>query len=625
MAGPRPFKTRLEPEQPRNTTASNWAVVESCFPEAILLHLSQDGSLIGANTRADRLFAVASGSPILDRIRLQDRAMFTGAFKAVSRRRSSYESLIVGASNAEGVTRFLRGWMTPAGEPLSGEVLFAAQDATPLHEERERLGGIIEGSTEGIVVHRNGRILYANPRMAELVGLESTKAVLQTGTIDQFVHPDDRDRVRSYAAARLAGKDAPRDYEFRIVTRDGKAIWVDCRAGTVTWGGEPALVAACFDITEQKKTDQARQETEMLFRRVFDLSPDIVTLTRFADGRYEYISQSFLDLLGFGPEEVIGKTSEEIGIWSAGTNRKALVEALQRDETVHAMETQVRRRDGTILDLAMSATVLDFRGEPYILMVSHDITERKRQRQELIESKRAAEIANRTKSEFLANISHELRTPLNAVIGFAELMHSQALGPLGNPQYLDYSGDILDAGRHLLSIINDILDLSKLEAGRLSVSLDRVDAAEIITSCSRLVGERAESAGLTLDVRPPKNELEVFADSKRLKQALINLLANAIKFTPEGGKVRLKAKALKSGRIRFTVSDTGIGMSEDELEKALTPFGQIDSSLARRYDGAGLGLPLVTAMVEIQHGTFNLKSTPGRGTVASIDMPPPPD
>ena len=515
--------------------------------------------------------------------------------------------------------------MTPAGKPQSGEVLLAGQDATLMHEERERLGEIIECSSEGIIVHRGTRILYANPRMAEMVGLGSAKDVLEIGSLDRFLHPEDRERVIANIGARLAGFEAPRDYHFRIVTIKGETRWVDCRAGIVTWDGKQAVSAACYDVTERKRSDQARRETEKLFRRVFDLSPDMITLTRLSDGRFDFVSRSFLELLGFKLDEVIGKTAEEVGIWSASTNRSKLITALQKEETVHALEAQVCKRNGEILDLAMSATVIDYRGEPYILMVSHDITERKRQRRELLESKQAAELANRTKSEFLANISHELRTPLNAVIGFAELMHSEALGPLGNAQYRDYSGDILDAGRHLLSIINDILDLSKLEAGQLSVSLDRVDVAETITSCARLVGERARSAGLSLEIDCPENGLEVFADTRRLKQALINLLANAIKFTPEGGRVSMKAKALKSGKIRLTVSDTGIGMSREELEKALTPFGQIDSSLARRYDGAGLGLPLVAAMVEMQNGFFKLESTPGGGTVATIDLPPPAD
>jgi len=623
MAKSQTLKAHRASESTGGRTETDWSVVESCFPEAILLHLSRTGDLIDANARARGLLAADPGTSILKYLQKQDRATFTSAFQRVSARQCSYEPLIIGVFDKDGIMRYLRGWLTPSGSAQSGEVILAAQDATPLHEERERLGEIVEGSSEGIIVHRNTQILYANERMAEMLGFGSADEIFEQGSIAGFLHPDDRKQVTANVEARLAGRDGPRDYQFRILTRSGETRWVDCRAGLVTWGGEPAVSAACFDITEQKRADQLRAETEMLFRRVFDLSPDILTLTRMSDGRFDFVSRSFFETLGYKPEEVIGRTSADIGLWSAGTARDQLLETLKENDVVHAMESQVRRRDGEPIDLAMSATTLEYRGESYILMVSHDITERKRQRQELIESKQAAELANRTKSEFLANISHELRTPLNAVIGFAELMNSEALGPLGNPQYLDYSGDILEAGRHLLSIINDILDLSKLEAGRLSVSLDRVYVTELMTSCSRLVAERARSAGLTLDIQCPEDDLEVIADPKRLKQPLLTLLANAIKFTPERGRVDMHAESTDSGMVRFTIADTGIGMSEEELQKALTPFGQIDSSLARRYDGAGLGLPLVLALVEMQQGRFELKSTPGTGTVATIEIPRP--
>jgi len=595
--------------------------LEAFFPEILVLYLSADGCPLDGNAPAREMLAPFDGGPLLSRIRDRDQEAFRHALRAVSSGENSSAEIFLGLRTQDGALRHLRGWLTPDADSRPGSVKFAAHDVTFLREERERYAEIIEGSIEGIIVHRGSEILYVNQRMAEMVGLDSPEQVMGYDSIAEFLHPDDRERVVANVGARLAGLEAPRDYQFRIQSTAGEALWVDCRAGTVTWGGEPAVVASCFDITEQKLADQARWETEQLFRRVFELSPDILTLSRLEDGRYDFVNPAFLQALGLEMEDVIGSTSADLGIWTATTSREAFIQALRDNEVVNGFEAEVRRGDGATVDVSMSATTLEFRGDEYILMIAHDITEKKRQRLELIESKRAAEIANRTKSEFLANISHELRTPLNAVIGFAELMTAETLGPLGNPQYREYCRDILDAGRHLLSIINDILDLSKLEAGRLTVSPDRVVVSELMTACARLIAERAEAAGLLLEIEQPQEPLEVLADPKRMKQALINLLSNAIKFTPEGGRVRLQADSREGAGVVFTVSDTGIGMTGEEKEKALTPFGQIDSSLARKYEGAGLGLPLVSALVEMQQGRFELESTPGKGTTARIHMP----
>ncbi|MFQ5347691.1 MAG: PAS domain-containing sensor histidine kinase, partial [Rhodothalassiaceae bacterium] len=422
--------------------------------------------------------------------------------------------------------------------------------------------------------------------------------------------------VASNVALRAAGEEAPRDYEFRLRHVDGSVIWVNCRARITNWKGAPAVIASLFDISEQK-----RAETERLFERVFELSPDVITLSRVSDGTFRFVNDAFLTTMGFAREEVIGRNSKQLRLWKNREQRRDLVQRLAKEGIVHNFECQMRRSDGTILDMAMSVTTLPYLGEDYLLLVGRDMTEYNRQQRELRRSKEAAEAANRTKSEFLANISHELRTPLNAIIGFSELMQRETLGPLGHEHYRGYCADILDAGRHLLAIINDILDLSKLEAGRLTVERERVSIDEIFEPCVRLVSDRAEKAGLELRVEAATEAGPVLGDIRRLRQVMLNLLSNAVKFTPAGGRVVIGAVAEDRERTRLFVSDTGIGMSEAELEKALTPFGQIDSSLARRYEGAGLGLPLVKALVEMQGGRFVLESAPGAGTCASAILP----
>ncbi len=233
---------------------------------------------------------------------------------------------------------------------------------------------------------------------------------------------------------------------------------------------------------------------------------------------------------------------------------------------------------------------------------------------ELRAARDQAEFASRTKTEFLANVSHELRTPLNAINGFSEIMATEMFGPLGDPRYTEYAKDIFDSGTHLLTLINDILDLSKVEAGKLEIYENEVDIAKTVQACLRIVKERAKEGDVALVVKVEDSTPHLVADERALKQIIINLLSNAIKFTPPGGKVTVRAGIAGDGGFRLTVSDTGIGMEEEEIVTALTPFAQVESAFSRKYEGTGLGLPLVKSLVELHGGTLEIVSEPGVGT-----------
>lgn len=229
--------------------------------------------------------------------------------------------------------------------------------------------------------------------------------------------------------------------------------------------------------------------------------------------------------------------------------------------------------------------------------------------------------ANRSKSEFLANMSHELRTPLNAIIGFSDIFLSGLFGPLGDPRYQEYAKDINDSGTHLLNIINDILDLSKVEAGKMELSEADLDVVDLVRSAVRLVRERASNGGLHITEDLPDHLPSLHGDDRAVKQMLINLLSNAMKFTEEGGSVTVSARQ-DAGAITLTVTDTGIGMREDEIPTALEPFRQIDGSLSRQTTGTGLGLPLVKSLIELHDGTLTLVSKQGVGTTVILSFPP---
>ena len=250
-----------------------------------------------------------------------------------------------------------------------------------------------------------------------------------------------------------------------------------------------------------------------------------------------------------------------------------------------------------------------------------DLTERKHAEDALRDAKEIAEIASRTKSEFLANMSHELRTPLNAVIGFSEIIHNQLFGPIGEQRYVDYAKDIHSSGTHLLQVINDILDISKAEAGKVELREAQIDLNGTLASCARLIDPRAQAAQVrvTVDVAPDVPLLT--ADEQRVRQIVLNLLSNAVKFTPPGGRVRIVAKIEEDGGVAVSIVDTGIGMRPQDIPRALEPFGQIDSVLARRFEGTGLGLPLSRKLVELHGGTLSIDSAPNRGTTATVRFP----
>ncbi len=244
-------------------------------------------------------------------------------------------------------------------------------------------------------------------------------------------------------------------------------------------------------------------------------------------------------------------------------------------------------------------------------------------------AKEEAESANRAKSAFLANMTHELRTPLNAILGFSEAMSREVLGPIGTEAYRDYARDIHDAGTHLLEVVNDILDITRIEADRMPFNETEVDLAAVAQSCLRVVQQRADAAGVALALAVPADVGRLRADERLVKQILLNLLSNAVKFNRPGGRVEVSVAPAAAGGVEVAVSDSGIGIAPENLPLALTPFGQADTSLARRYEGTGLGLPIAKSLAELHGGELRIESAVGEGTRVFVRFPaerlsPPP-
>jgi signal transduction histidine kinase len=271
--------------------------------------------------------------------------------------------------------------------------------------------------------------------------------------------------------------------------------------------------------------------------------------------------------------------------------------------------------DGRWLRMTGSAT-----SEGGSIFFLSDFTVIKEREESLRRAKREAEAANAAKSRFLANMSHELRTPLNAIIGFSEIISGQFFGDLGNARYLEYSHDILRSGRHLLAVINDVLDLSKSEAGKMALSNRQTDMCEVLNDCVAMVREQCADAGLTLHTNGLDGQLPMMGDAAKLRQIFLNLLSNAIKFTEKGGMITLGATGTGED-IAVMLADTGIGMDPEDIEIAFQPFGQVDNRLERRYEGTGLGLPLTKALVDLHKGSIAIDSARGRGTRITVTFP----
>jgi two-component system, cell cycle sensor histidine kinase PleC len=495
-----------------------------------------------------------------------------------------------------------------------------AADIAAARRAVDQLYQIVEGARQGVVVHRGKQPFYANMGLVHMLGLSSRADYMGKASALDYVHPTDRKPVEAYVQRLLAGEQMPPNGEFRLKRADGTTLWVDSVTSRIMWDGEPAILSAMTDITARKRAEREVQRSQKLFATVFQASPDVLSLSTLKDGRYVDVNDSFLRIAGLERDAVIGRTVAELDVFPDPAFRRRLAETLRRDGVARDMETLVRGRGGELRTLSISAEVIRSDEQELLLGVGRDITDRQREAEELRQSKEAAELANRSKSEFLANMSHELRTPLNAILGFSEVIREQLFGPIGVPRYAEYARDIHNSGEHLLQIINDLLDLSKLEAGKVELHEEALSLPRTVEDCLRLVRGRASGAGVALAVAVPETLPALRADARLLKQILINLLSNAVKFTPARGRVSVTAR-LAEGAIEIVVADTGIGMSASEIKVALSPFGQVDGSLGRKHEGTGLGLPLARSLTELHGGSLRVDSSPGQGTTVTVRMP----
>ncbi len=456
------------------------------------------------------------------------------------------------------------------------------------------------------------------------------------------ISAEHRERVRQ--ALRGAAQYGGFDVSFRVEKPGDQASWIDARGQGFEPGpnGFGVVIGVALDVTDERNAELRAQQAERRLSDAIDsVSEAFVLWSRH--GRLLMCNANFREFFSLEAKMV------KPGAPKHAVERVAELAIKRRGQPIEGSDRgmiEVELNDGRWLQISERRTA-----EGGWVMTAADISALKRQETALRQNEEAlqnavgrleesgsalavlaekhqaassaAEGASQAKSDFLANMSHELRTPLNAINGFSEMMSREMFGPLGDRRYKEYAADILSSGQHLLALINDILDMSKIEAGKMSLHPEPLDVLEIAEETARLLRTRAEGAGLAMSIDVPRDLPEVDADFRALKQILLNLLSNAVKFTPRGGRVRLFARIDESadGRITLGVSDTGIGIAEVDLARLAKPFEQIESQHSKTQQGTGLGLALTKSLVELHGGVLAIDSKAGAGTTVTFTLP----
>jgi PAS domain S-box-containing protein len=473
-----------------------------------------------------------------------------------------------------------------------------------------------------------GIIVAANQRAAELT-LRPLDQII--GAHQASLHPaDEREHYCELFAHR--GRQSGRQVtEVLVLRSDGSTVPVEIASTTLEHQGRGMVLGIFKNITERRRTEAALLAFANRMHGILSSMFDAV-ITADEQGTIETFNDAAENLFGWRAYEVIGRsltllmpppTSEQHDTYMANYRRGGQARIIGKEREVMAL-----RKDGSVVPIELAVTEVADRGDgggatgnPRTFVgVIRDITERKTAEAALIAAKSQAELANRAKSEFLAHMSHELRTPLNAIIGFSEILMRELFGPLSQ-RYVEYAETIYESGQHLLRIINDLLDMARIDAGRFDLMEEEVDIPAVIDSCLTMIRARADHGEVSVLCQVQERVLRIRADRRSVMQVLLNLLSNSVKFSPRGGTVVVRGGLDESGQMQISVIDTGPGIETEVLPRIFEPFQQADSRLSRKLEGTGLGLSISRNLMELHGGSLSIESAPGVGTIATMRFP----
>jgi two-component system cell cycle sensor histidine kinase PleC len=491
-----------------------------------------------------------------------------------------------------------------------------------------------------------GRVFWSYS-MFDILGLKQRSDLLDFGEVNALVHPDDIN-LYELASEVASGRLTSVDHEFRMRHAQGHWVWLRARCEVANQTTEPHIIGIAVDVTEQKQLVERTAAADIRLRDAIETIPEAFVLWD-ADNRLVLCNSNFQSLHNLPDDVIKSGTPYEVVVAAgrkpvvqrkiendAGASIGARIFEAQLDDRRWLHISERRTKDGGYVSVGTDITNIKLHEEKLIegdhrqmqtiadlrasqLALRSQTLELADLAGKYAEEKNRAEEANKAKSKFLANMSHELRTPLNAIIGFSEIMETGMFGPLGADKYNEYCTDIRASGLYLLEVINDILDMSKIEAGRLRLNWGEVELDRILQDSMRVVSGRAQSKNVLLSSFISPN-IRFQGDQRAVKQILLNLLTNAVKFTPEGGRVTLRGCASHAS-LFIAIKDTGIGIPAEALSKLGRPFEQVEGQLTKSHQGSGLGLAIAKSLVELHGGTMRIRSTVGVGTIVVVRMP----